>query len=349
MAQRGKVKLKRSGLNEEAMVFTMAEEGRSIWRSRSQPVVTYLHGGVILLLLVLCACTSARSQQPSGIRVVSTIAQIGCLASEIGGNRISSEVLVRGEINPHSYELVKGDDEKIQQADLLLYNGLGLEHGASVVSLVRAHPNALGVADAIQKLHPDKILWKGQVPDPHVWMDVALWAEAVDPIADKLCALDPAGQEEFRARAQVLKQKMLQTNEEMFAVLQHVPAEKRYLITSHDAFGYFTRSYLAVPGETAWQERFSAPEGLAPDGQLNPADLKAIILCLQKHKIEILFPESSVSRDSIRKLAAAGRELGLNIRICQDVLYGDTFRGTYLDAMKHNAETIARGLDGSSR
>ena len=83
MAQRGKVKLKRSGLNEEAMVFTMAEEGRSIWRSRSQPVVTYLHGGVILLLLVLCACTSARSQQPSGIRVVSTIAQIGCLEPRV--------------------------------------------------------------------------------------------------------------------------------------------------------------------------------------------------------------------------------------------------------------------------
>jgi len=300
----------------------------------------------LLVSAVLVSCTPARPQHTSGIRVVSTIAQIEHLVSEIGGSRISSEVLVRGEINPHSYELVKGDDEKMQQADLLLYNGLGLEHGASVVGLVRAHPNTLAVAET---LHPDKILWKGQIPDPHVWMDVALWAEAVDPIAEKLCALDPAGQEEFRARAATLKQKMLNTHDEMLAVLQAVPAEKRYLITSHDAFGYFTRSYLAVPGETAWQERFSAPEGLAPDGQLNPADLKAIILCLQKHKIEILFPESSVSKDSIRKLAAAGRELGLNIRICSDVLFGDTLRGNYLEAMKHNAETIARGLDGPSR
>ncbi len=306
---------------------------------------------LFLLILVFGGCGSNQPAQPadSKIHVVSTIAQIGYLVTEIGGNRVSSQVLVRGEINPHAYELVKGDDEKMQGADLLLYNGLGLEHGASVISFVQAHPNALGVADAIRTLHPDKILWKGQIPDPHVWMDVSLWAEGIDPIADRLVALDPAGEAEFRANARALKQKMGQVHAEMLQVLQKVPAEKRYLITSHDAFHYFARSYLAVPGETTWEERFAAPEGLAPDGQLNPMDLKHIIERLQKYRIEVLFPESSVSRDSIRKLASAGKELGLNVRICHDALYGDTFRGTYLDAMKHNAHVIARGLDDSSR
>ena len=67
---------------------------------------------------------------------------------------------------------------------LLLYNGLGLEHGASVVGLIQTHPNALGVADAIRAVQPEKILWKGTIPDPHVWMDVSLWAETIDPITE---------------------------------------------------------------------------------------------------------------------------------------------------------------------
>jgi manganese/zinc/iron transport system substrate-binding protein len=102
---------------------------------------------------------------------------------------------------------------------------------------------------------------------------------------------------------------------------------------------------LAQEGESAWEERFAAPEGLAPDGQLNPMDLKLIVDRLQKHRIEMLFPESSVSRDSIRKIAAAGKQMGLEIRICNEALYGDSFQGSYPDAMKHNADVIAKGLN----
>jgi manganese/zinc/iron transport system substrate-binding protein len=127
--------------------------------------------------------------------------------------------------------------------------------------------------------------------------------------------------------------------------LQEIPSDKRYLVTSHDAFHYFTRSYLADPGQADWAERFAAPEGLAPEGQLNPRDIQAIIDFLRAKKISVLFPESNVSRDSIRKIAVAGRELGLEIRICSEPLYGDAMSGlSYLDMMRHNAETIAKYL-----
>ena len=97
------------------------------------------------------------------------------------------------------------------------------------------------------------------------------------------------------------------------------PCRKRYLVTSHDAFHYFTRSYLAEPGEANWAKRFAAPEGLAPEGQLNPRDIQKIIDYLRVKKISVLFPESNVSRDSIRKIATAGRELGLEIRFVQSL------------------------------
>jgi manganese/zinc/iron transport system substrate-binding protein len=300
----------------------------------------------LLLPVLFFACQKIDTSAPTDGRkkILSTIAQIGDLVADIGGDRIDSQVLVRGELNPHVYELVKGDDEKIQRADLIFYNGLGLEHGASVSSMLTNHPHSFAIGDSIQQRHPNRILWKGPVADPHIWMDVSLWKESVDPIAEQLSLIDPEGKEYYAARATQLKAKMDEADQEMKIILQSIPPQKRFLVTSHDAFHYFTRSYLAEEGEENWQQRFAAPEGLAPDGQLNPLDLQKIIDHLHRHRIETLFPESNVSRDSIRKIAAAGKQKGLEVRICKEALYGDSMRGAYLDAMKHNAKTIAESL-----
>jgi manganese/zinc/iron transport system substrate-binding protein len=116
-------------------------------------------------------------------------------------------------------------------------------------------------------------------------------------------------------------------------------------VTSHDAFHYFTKSYLADPEEVNWAERFAAPEGLAPEGQLNPGDIQKIVDFLRARNICVLFPESNVSRDSIRKIATVGRELGLEVCICSEPLYGDSMgQLTYLEMMRHNAQTIANHL-----
>jgi manganese/zinc/iron transport system substrate-binding protein len=302
---------------------------------------------LVSIAFILTGCAgnlSSKEESNNKIKILSTIAQIDDLVSEIGGDRVQSSVLVRGELNPHTYELVKGDDEKIQQADVVFYNGLGLEHGASVASMIASHPHAIAIGDSIQKRHPEKILWKGPIQDPHIWMDISLWQEAVDPIAEQLSMTDPAGSAVYLERAKALKEKMQSADDQIFEMLQKISPEKRYLVTSHDAFRYFARRYLAVSGELNWEQRFQAPEGLSPDAQLNPTDLQRIITHLHHYKIETLFPESNVSRDSIRKLLDAGNKMGLRLKICKDALYGDSFRGRYLDAMKHNAVSIAGAL-----
>ena len=78
-------------------------------------------------------------------------------------------------------------------------------------------------------------------------------------------------------------------------------------MTSHDAFNYFARAYLADPEEVEWQKRFEAPEGLAPDGQLSVADIQRIIDHICMYRIAVLFPESNVSRDSLRKIISIRR------------------------------------------
>jgi manganese/zinc/iron transport system substrate-binding protein len=315
--------------------------------------------GILLLASILfgslmgCGAKSGRAQKfrgwmaPNGkIKILSTTAQIGDLVEEIGGDRMDYWVLIQGDLDPHGYELVKGDDEKLSRADRVFYNGLGLEHGASLLNTLQSHPASFSVGGAILESYPQKILRKNQLVDPHIWMDISLWKKAVDPIAEQLIKLDPEGKEIYLFRAERLKEKMDKAHQEILTMLQAVPAEKRYLVTSHDAFHYFTKIYLSDPGEgDIWIERFAAPEGLAPDGQLNPADIAAIIQYLKDKKISVLFPESNVSRDSIKKIVAAGRELGLNISICSEALYGDAMGSQgelhYLDMMYHNAKILS--------
>ena len=314
-----------------------------------------LAGVLIFLLCMSAACQKKSRTSPlnewmaeSGrVKVLSTIAQIGDLTAEIGGERIDSWVLIQGTLDPHSYELVKGDGEKFERADLVFYHGLGLEHGAGLSAFVHQNAKCVGVGDFIQRRAPTEIIRQNGITDPHIWMDISLWAKSCDVIAEKLSSIDPEGASYYRDRAEELQKRMLEHHAKIRALLQEVPKERRYLVTSHDAFNYFSRCYLAEEGELGWEERFTAPEGLAPDGQLGPSDIRDILDYVARHKVGVLFPESNVSKDSIRKILSAGLEKGLTLQICKETLYGDAMDGEnlhYLDMMEHNAETIAKYL-----
>ncbi|MBI5273284.1 MAG: zinc ABC transporter substrate-binding protein [Chlamydiia bacterium] len=289
---------------------------------------------------------AAEWMEESGkIKTLSTIAQIGDLVTAVGGERVDGCVLVPAELDPHSYEIVKGDGEKLERADLIFYNGLGLEHGAGLSSFLRESGKGTALGDAIRQKAPEQILQKEGIIDPHVWMDVSLWKQAVQEIETRLVLKDPEGAAYYGVRARLLEEEMDKTHAYMRSLLQEVSSVRRFLITSHDAFRYFARGYLTDPGERDGSDRFTAPEGLAPDGQLSPVDIQRTLAFLSAHQISVLFPESNVSRDAVVKVAAVGRELGWNVRVCTQPLYGDSTGGLpYLEMMKRNAEVIAGQL-----
>jgi manganese/zinc/iron transport system substrate-binding protein len=279
-------------------------------------------------------------------KILSTTAQIGGLAAAIGGDRVDGWVLIQGDLDPHSYEIVKGDGEKVERADLVFYNGLGLEHGASLAALLKSSAKAIPIGEKIAAAEPGRILKRGSTTDPHIWMDISLWKGAVGPIVENLSRIDPEGASYYEERGAALAAEMDLAHNELRSRLLKISPEKRYLVTSHDAFQYFTRSYLADEQEANWKERFAAPEGLAPDGQLNPLDIQRIIDFVKAKRIEVIFPESNVSRDSIKKIAHASRELGIELRVCAEPLYGDSMSGlAYLEMMSRNADVILRHLE----
>lgn len=316
----------------------------------------FLWSGLFLLGCLVWGCTQSPSLKPSylddwmeengKLKVLSTTAMIDDLVAKIGKERVNHLALIIGEIDPHSYEIVKGDEEKFSRADIIFYNGLGLEHGASVCAKLRRHPVAIALGDKIrEKRSSDILVRKGSV-DPHIWMDVLLWIEAVDPIVERLTMQDPLGAAEYYKNGELLKQEMEALNANIVSEMNKIPSCKKFLVTSHDAFNYFTRRYLSHEKED-WNVRFRAPEGLAPDGQLSSADIQGIIDHLCEYGINVVFSESNVSKDSLKKIVSACREKGLSVRISSKMLHADALgpkessAGDYFKMMEHNTQVLS--------
>lgn len=293
--------------------------------------------------------------EPNGkLKVLSTIAMLNDLVKGVGGDHVDAITLIKPDLDPHSYQLVKGDDEKIASADLIFSNGLGLEHGPSLKEALENSPKAVFVGNMIMKKYPDKQLYFKGVFDPHIWMDISLWVEGIPFIVEKLSEKDPAHKAEYVKNGKELTEALMKSHEAVRQKLQQIPADKRYLVTSHDAFNYFTKSYLATEKElldNSWEERFAAPEGLAPESQLSVNDIQKIIDHLAKYHIEVMFPETTVSKDSLRKIVSAGKEKGLKVIIASDPLYADSMGPsgsvgeTYPGMISHNAEVISKYLN----
>lgn len=287
------------------------------------------------------------------LKVLSTTAMIDNIVKEVGGDNIQSITLINGQLDPHTYQLVKGDDEKLSGADVIFYNGLGLEHGPSLQRYLHQQSKAIGLGDIIRKDDPGIILMQDGQIDPHIWMDISLWMRTVDIIVRELSARDPQNSAQYVKNGMKLKKQMEIAHQEALDLIGSIPVDKRYLVTSHDAFNYFTRTYLATPEERLngdWRKRFAAPEGLAPEGQLSAKDIQGIIDYLSTHKIYVLFPESNVSKDSIKKIVNAGSKEGVVLTMAEIPLYADAMGppgsdgDTYLKMVKHNVLTIVQYL-----
>lgn len=317
----------------------------------------------LLMLLFVCSCSGKREghhqklqnwQQENGhLKVLSTTGMINDLVEHIGGSHVDTLILINEELDPHSYQLVKGDDEKLSSAQIIFYNGLGLEHGPSLASYLQKNPKAIPLGDYLEKQNAASIIKVNGQRDPHIWMDVSLWMQAIPLIVEQLSEKDPAHRADFIANADALRETLTATHQEVTQIMHEVPESKRYLVTSHDAFNYFTRAYLSEPGEVqnnTWEKRFAAPEGLAPESQLSTTDIQFIIDHMYQHNIHVLFPESTVSRDSINKIVQAGRDKGLDLRLGCCPLYSDALGepgsdgDTYSKMLVYNAKMIASYL-----
>lgn len=301
---------------------------------------------LLILSLFLCGCSSIGKRADKArawfakderIRVVASTSMVADLVQSVGKERVVVWTLIGPGHDPHSYELVKGDSDFLERADLIVFNGLGLEHGASMQGIGQ---RAFAVGDHL--LGSGRLIYdEGGALDPHIWMDVSLWSEGLEPLAERLGRLQPGSLEFFRANAQVAKGELLKLHQEMRCTLMGIDEKRRYLVTAHDAFRYFTRAYLGTP----WEGRLAAAEGLSPHGQVSLADLQEVAGFIREHRVKTIFPESYLSRAFLKKLLHG---LGAGATVSEAGLCADTMLEEadfdYAKSMQHNARVIYEAL-----
>jgi manganese/zinc/iron transport system substrate-binding protein len=311
----------------------------------------------ILMLFFLYACSPANEsingfaswmKTDDKIRVLATTAIVQDLVEKVGGEEVKVLAMIGANQDPHSYEIVKGDGEKFTYADLVFANGLMLEHSGSMQYQLKQHKNVCFLGDELFKRVPEEIITVNGQLDPHIWMDLSLWSKCIDVVLGKLIEKDPDHKEVYEKNAKEAKEKYALVDSEIKEKMNKIPLDKRYLVTSHDAFNYFVRRYFATKEElenNSWRVRMQALQGLAPDEQISVLQVKEIVDHVCKYNIEVIFPESNLSKDSLEKVKEACERRGRKIRLAKSTLYGDTLGGkSYLEMMAYDAKVLEDNL-----
>ena len=179
--------------------------------------------------------------------------------------------------------------------------------------------------------------------DPHVWMDVYAWSQAVEAVAVALCEQDEANCEAYKANADRYQAKLQLLHEYAIASIASIPENRRVLITAHDAFNYFGRAYgIEVVGI----------QGLSTESEAGIEDVNRLVHMLVDKQITAVFVESSVSDRNVNALiegaAAKGHTVTIGGRLFSDAMgQTGTYTGTYIGMLDYNVTTIASALGGT--
>lgn len=289
------------------------------------------------LLLIISPVVNAQN-----LNVVTSFSILGDMTRQVGGDRVQVHILVGPDADAHVYQPTPADAKTIAQARLVIVNGYGFEGwldrlikssgfkgplvfaGKGIKTLKIAHKNEGHNHD-----HHDSEV------DPHGWQDLSNALRYVDNITSALSAADPAGKALYQANASKYKEQITALDAAIRKEISAIAPERRKVVTSHDAFGYFSRAYGI---------RFIAPVGFNTEAEPSAADLGRIIKQIRREKIPAVFLESI---SDPRMLERIRQESGAKIG---GTLYSDSLSkadgpaASYLEMMRHNARTLTTAL-----
>jgi zinc/manganese transport system substrate-binding protein len=291
-------------------------------------------------LALLCCAVPATAQEK--INVVASFSILADLVRNVGGDRVQVTALVGRNKDAHAFEPSPADSRRLADARLVVVNGLGLEGWLD--RLVRAAGGKAPVVVASAGVEPragerDETRFGRDRAgvDPHAWQSVANAKRYVANIRDALIKLDPPGTGTYAANGDAYLAKLDALDREIRATLARIPPDRRRVITSHDAFGYFAEAYGIV---------FLAPEGLSTDAEPSARAVARIIRQIESARVGALFLENVVDPRLLQQIA---RETGARIG---GTLYSDALTGpdgpapTYIELMRHNTQALAAALAG---
>lgn len=305
-----------------------------------------------LRLVAACAAllvgTSAHAQV---LEVATSFSILGDLVGQVGGERVKVRTLVGPDEDAHAFQPRPSDAREIGKAALVVVNGLGFDDWMARLARAGGFKGTMVVAsEGISTLamtrddghghDHGKAGSAGQAVDPHAWQDVANVRRYVANIATALAKVDPEGAAVYRANAERYDGELKALDAGIRAAFAALPSERRKVVSSHDAFGYFGRAY---------DIRFLSPVGVANNAEPTAQGVARLIRQLKAEKVPAVFIENVADPRLIERIRSeSGAQIG-------GTLYSDALSAasgpapTYVQLMRSNLSILTTALTASAR
>jgi zinc/manganese transport system substrate-binding protein len=281
----------------------------------------------------LAAAPLAVAAEP--VRVVATFSVLADLAQQVGTDAVSVEALVGPDGDAHVYEPRPKDLRTLLAAALLIRNGLGLEGWMDRLAGAAAFKGKVVIA--AQKVVPRTMREAGGAiaTDPHAWQDPRNAILYVQAIADGLASVDAGNAARYREAAARYSGRITEMDEWIEARLSAIPVERRRIVTTHDAFGYYGGRYSI---------EFLSADGISTNSEPSGKAIVALVRQIKREKVRAVFIENMTSPQMAQMLA---RETGA---VLGGTVFSDALSPpggpapTYLEMLRHNTELFATAM-----
>ena len=296
-----------------------------------------LRGLLMSAGLVASLMFSAAASAAEKLPVVASFSILGDIVAQIGGERIAVSTVVGPDQDAHVYQPTPDDIKKVAHARLVVVNGLGFEGWLDRLAHSANYKGDIVVASAGVKAREMADEDKPGVEqiDPHAWQNPLNVIIYTGNIVTALSKLDPAGAAIYKKNGDAYIAALKQLDNWVTAQIATIPAAKRKIITSHDAFHYFGAHYKID---------FIAPQGMSTDSEPSAKEVAAMIRQMKKERIKAVFIENMTSPRLLEQISRdAGVEAG-------GKLYADALSGPqgaapdYLHLMRYNVGLMLDGL-----
>ncbi|MEM7505660.1 MAG: zinc ABC transporter substrate-binding protein [Pseudomonadota bacterium] len=277
-------------------------------------------------------------------RLIATVGMIAEPARVIAGTCASVDTMMGPGIDPHLYQPSAGDVRSLFDADAILYAGHNLEGQlGEVLARLDGRKPVLAVSEAAAPVE-NLILPEGaSYPDPHLWMDAALWSRIASPIATLMATLDPDCSTEAKNAAEDYVTELMALDAWIEASIATIPQTQRVMVTAHDAFAYYGRAYgIEVIGI----------QGVSTESEAGIADIRQMVDLVVDRQIPAVFIESTINPRTVEAVIAAAAERGHQVTLGGE-LFSDamgaegTVEGTYIGMLHANTVAVIMALGGT--
>jgi ABC-type Zn uptake system ZnuABC Zn-binding protein ZnuA len=289
---------------------------------------------ITLATLFLTSCGSAPKSDDNTLRVLTSTTFLADITQNIAGDRAQVDSLLPIGADPHAYQAAPADVAKITESDLLILNGL--EYETFIESLLENAGGERMIVEATTGLSPGKDAGNEHGVDPHMWLDPNLVIIYVENIRDGLIKLDTVGAETYKTNADAYIAQLKDLDTWIVEQVNTVPAERRLLVTNHEAVGYFAERYgFKVAGSVI--PSFSS--NAAPSAQ----EMASLIDEIKSLNAPAIFLDTADNNTLAKQIADE-----TSVMIVDDLHLESLTEGapaaTYIDMMKYNVSRIVEAL-----